>query len=118
MKTTTKYLIVVTGLLIMACNNNKNTGTATHSKADFKIWGNCDMCKETIEGALKAEGIQSADWNKDTKMMTVSYDSTKISLDQIEKDIAAVGYDTEKYRGDDRAYSGLPECCQYRRKDQ
>lgn len=118
MKTTTKYLVVFAGLLLMACSNNTNNETATTSKADLKIWGNCDMCKETIEGALKVEGIKSADWNKDTKMMAVSYDSTKISLDQIEKDIAAAGYDTEKYRGDDHTYSELPECCQYQRKDQ
>lgn len=74
------------------------------------------MCKETIEGSLKAEGISNSDWNKDTKMITVSYDTNKISLDQIQKSIASVGYDNEKYKGDDKAYSNLPECCQYDRK--
>jgi hypothetical protein len=50
--------------------------------------------------------------------MTVVFDSTKITLDQIEQKVAAVGYDTEKYKGDDNAYARLPECCQYQRKDQ
>ncbi len=96
----------------IACNNtNKNTTSST-----FKVWGNCGMCKETIEGSLKVDGISYADWNTETKMMEVSYDSTKISLDQIQKNIAAVGYDNEKYKGDDQAYGKRPECCQYERK--
>lgn len=43
------------------------------------------MCKETIEGSLKSDGINSADWNKDTKIISVSFDTTKISLDKIQK---------------------------------
>ncbi|MCE2742188.1 MAG: cation transporter [Fluviicola sp.] len=82
----------------------------------FKVWGNCDMCKETIENSLKVEGVQKADWNSDTKLMKISYETSKISLDQIEKNIASVGYDNVKYKGDDEAYSALHECCQYERK--
>lgn len=86
------------------------------SAATFKVWGNCEMCKETIEGSLKVDGISKADWNVDTKIMSVNFDSTKISLDKIQKNIAMVGYDNDKFKGDDKAYSELPECCQYDRK--
>lgn len=86
------------------------------STSTFKVWGNCDMCKETIETSLKVDGISKADWNVDSKQMTVSFDSSKISLDQIQKNIAAVGYDNVSYKGDDKAYSELPDCCQYDRK--
>lgn len=111
MKTVFKIIICISVCsIIVAC------GAKGNASAGFKVWGNCDMCKETIEGALKTDGVTSADWNKDTKMMTVSFDSTKINLDQIEKKIAATGYDTELYTGDDKAYQGLPECCQYDRK--
>ena len=48
--------------------------------------------------------------------MSVNFDSTKISVDKIQKNIAMVGYDNVKYKGDDKAYSELPECCQYDRK--
>ena len=74
------------------------------------------MCKETIEGSLKVEGVTKADWSTETKMISVAYDITKITLDQIQKNIALVGYDNEKYKGDDKTYSELPECCQYDRK--
>jgi len=111
-------------LAIGACGS-KADSVSTESKTEvengiatsnFKVWGNCEMCKETIEGSLKVDGISKADWNKDTKMISVSYDTTKISLEQIQKNIAVVGYDNEKYKADDKAYAGLPECCQYERK--
>ncbi len=111
-------------LTIGACGSKTDSGS-TVSKTEivngeaistFKVWGNCDMCKETIEGSLKVDGISKADWSTETKIISVSYDTTKISLDQIQKNIASVGYDNEKYKGDDKAYSELPECCQYDRK--
>ena len=49
-------------------------------------------------------------------MLTVEFDTVKISLDQIQKNVASVGYDNEKYKGDDKAYSELADCCQYDRK--
>lgn len=117
MKTITKFLFMLFALAVTACGSGQSgSEAAVNSNATFKIWGNCEMCKETIEGSLKVAGIKTADWNKDTKLMTVAFDSTKITLDQIEKNVAAVGYDTEKYKGDDHAYAGLPECCQYERK--
>jgi periplasmic mercuric ion binding protein len=114
-------------LLLFSCGNKTETtsdstvppATSTAGSVvstSFKIWGNCEMCKETIEGSLKVEGIKKADWSPETKMIAVEFDSTKISLDQIQKNIASVGYDNEKYKGDDNAYNQLPGCCQYDRK--
>lgn len=118
MRSLTKIFLLLSGIVMMACGNNAGSNVTANSNATFKIWGNCEMCKETIEGSLKVQGVKTAEWNKDTKMMTVAFDSTKVTLDQIEKNVAAVGYDTEKYKGDDHAYAGLPECCQYQRKEQ
>lgn len=86
------------------------------STSTFKVWGNCEMCKETIDRSLKVEGVSKADWNVDSKILTVSYDTNKITLDQIQKNVAAVGYDNDKYKGDDKAYHELADCCQYDRK--
>jgi copper chaperone CopZ len=99
------------------CNEDGfDSNASVNSNVTFKIWGNCEMCKETIETSLKVGGVKMAEWNKDTKMITVAFDSTKINLDHIQKNVAAVGYDNEKYKGDDSAYKNLPECCQYERK--
>lgn len=104
--------------ILNACNGKVvNSNVTANSKVTFKVKGNCEMCKETIENSLKVDGVKEAEWNVDSKIITVAYDSTKISLDQMEKDVAAVGYDNEKYKGDDKAYADLPECCQYTRKE-
>jgi len=126
MKTIKFFTLAVTAIALTSCSTNKTENEAANSTiteaangvttSTFKVWGNCEMCKETIEGSLKVAGVSKADWNVDTKIMTVSYDSSKISLDQIQKNIAGVGYDTEKYKGDDKAYHELAGCCQYERK--
>lgn len=119
-----KKLFIYPALIAMlfSCQNSEDLKVVTEKvsgtelKSTFKVWGNCDMCKETIEASLNADGVFSSDWNVDTKLITVNYDSTKITLDQVEQKIAAVGYDNVKYKGDDKAYEGLPGCCHYERK--
>lgn len=82
----------------------------------FKVYGNCGMCEKTIEGSLKGvDGISKADWNRETKMMEVVFDKSKISIKEIKKKIAGVGYDTDTYKATDDSYNALPGCCQYER---
>ena len=83
----------------------------------IKVWGNCSICKKHIETASKLSGVSVADWNKNTKYLTITYDTSKINMDQIQKNIASSGYDTEKFKGDDKAYNDLDPCCQYDRKE-
>lgn len=100
---------------IFSCNQ-KVVPSATLKTETFKVWGNCGMCEKTIEMACKTKGISKADWNNDDNMFTVTFDTQQISLDQIHQRIAKVGYDTDKVKGDDKAYSTLPSCCQYQRR--
>ena len=86
------------------------------AESKFTVWGNCGMCKQTIEKSLKKEGIQKADWDIDAKIMTISYDTSKVSLKTIQQAIADVGYDNVNIKGNDAAYAKLHECCQYERK--
>lgn len=82
----------------------------------FKVYGNCGMCKKTIESALKGvDGIKNATWNVETKMMEVTFDAHEITLLEIKEKIAEVGYDTEEVRADEDVYNELPGCCQYDR---
>jgi periplasmic mercuric ion binding protein len=85
-------------------------------KESVKVWGNCSSCKKHIEKAALENGATSAQWNITTKMLMISYNPSKTSEESIQKAIAAAGYDTEKYKGDDKAYTALDECCQYDRK--
>lgn len=115
-------ILLIASIILFACGEKKAETSVTEVAASpvkttsLKVWGNCETCKDNIEGSLKVEGISKADWNVETKMLSVTYDSTKIKLDQIEKDIAAAGYDNDAYKGDDKAYADLAPCCQYDRK--
>jgi len=84
------------------------------SKTDkINVSGNCGMCKKRIETALKIEGVKTAVWDVKSKVLTVNYDSTKITNQTIQQKIAAVGHDTQKVKAKDENYSKLPSCCQY-----
>ncbi len=94
-----------------------NTLLAQDVKTEkFKVYGNCGMCKNRIEKAAAIDGITKADWNVETKIMTVTYNSSKTDTAAIQKKIAAAGHDTEKEKAADSVYSKLPGCCRYERK--
>ena len=76
------------------------------------------MCEKTIEKAAQSvEGVKSADWNKETKIMEVSFDQKKTDVDKIHLAITKVGYDTDKHKAATTDHMGLPGCCQYERPE-
>ena len=107
-----------------------NHGSHDHStmtkprKAEFvnsttdiiMVYGNCGMCKKRIEASLsQTKGVHSSDWNAETKVMIVKYDSEVTSLDDVKKTVAKGGHDTDKFRTEQKVYDALPGCCQYER---
>jgi len=80
-----------------------------------KIYGNCGMCETTIENAGNLKRIAQVDWNKDTKIAALIYDTTKTKQTEILKRIALAGYDSDQFLAPDDVYATLPECCQYDR---
>lgn len=83
-------------------------------ETEFKVFGNCGMCKNRIEKTLKIKEVKFAKWDKKSKMLKIAFDSTSISVDSLHKRIAAVGHDTEKFKAPDKVYENLPKCCLYR----
>lgn len=79
------------------------------------VAGNCGMCEKRIVTAAIGKGVRNASWNKNTKMLQVTYDADKTSMDDIEKRIAKAGHDTENHRVDDDVYEKLHSCCMYPR---
>jgi copper chaperone CopZ len=95
----------------------KAVATGSPQTTQFQVWGNCGMCKKTIEKAAKnVAGVQSADWNVETHVFSVVLDPAKTEVAKVHQAIAAAGYDTDAVRGDDAAYNKLHSCCQYERK--
>lgn len=92
-----------------------STPSATKTES-FKVLGNCDLCKARIEKASKIEGVSKADWNKNSKMLTLVYNPSKVKSDDVLKKVAAIGHDADKFKAETKAYNNLPGCCQYDRK--
>jgi len=113
MKLISKILVAITILLsFTACE-----AQIQNAKTEIvKIYGNCGMCEERIEKAGTIKKIAKVDWNVDTKMATINYDSTKTNQDEILKRIALAGHDSDKFLAPEDTYSKLPGCCQYDRE--
>ncbi len=107
-----KILILITFLQsFTGCNAQlKNVKTE-----NIKIYGNCGMCKSTIEKAGNIKKVSKVDWNQETMLATISFDTMKTNQEDILKRIALVGYDSDLFRAPDNIYAELPECCQYER---
>lgn len=108
-----KIMMAITLLLSFTVSNAQIKNIKTEI---VKIFGNCGMCKTTIEKAGTLKNIAKVDWNKDTKMAILTYDAKKTNQDEILKRIALVGYDNDNFLAPDAAYSKLPACCQYNRE--
>jgi len=84
------------------------------SKNQFKVKGNCDMCKERIENTAKKAGAKTAIYSVDLQTLTLETDHN-ISTDDILKKVAEAGHDNEKFKTSDVTYEALPGCCHYSR---
>jgi copper chaperone CopZ len=89
--------------------------TNSLQNAQFKVLGNCGMCKKTIEKAAIEGGATTANWEVNADLLTVTYAEKKTSKDAIQKAVALAGYDNAVYKANDQAYDKLPGCCQYDR---
>ena len=75
------------------------------------------MCKERIEtAALGVSGVETAEWDKETKMMNITH-AENVNIHDVHQAIADVGHDTEMHKAKDEVYENLPGCCLYRDRD-
>ena len=109
-----KTLIFLSTLLLLS-NFTLFAQTKNIVSDTFKVYGNCGMCKRTIEKAATINGVQSAAWNMESDLIIVSYDASIVDLETIKKAIASSGYDTDDCRATNEAYNKLHGCCQYKR---
>lgn len=72
----------------------------------------CGECKERIEGALNyTKGVKFAELDLDSRKLTVKFKNDVISLEEIKKQISALGYNADEVVADPVAYEKLPACC-------
>jgi Cu(I)/Ag(I) efflux system membrane fusion protein len=106
-----KIILIATVLCLLAA------GVVVAETVDRKmtVQGMCGMCKTRIEKtALGIDGVTRAEWDIDTKVLTLQFDSAKTKLEAISAELAKVGHDTDRDKADDKVYNALPPCCKYR----
>jgi hypothetical protein len=88
----------------------KNAKTET-----AKIYGSCFMCKAKIEAAGNRKNISEVDWNLQTLIATITYNTKKTTSSKILNRIAMAGFDNDKFLAPDAVYAKLDKCCHYER---
>ena len=109
--------IIKSGILFLSIFLFSNFSAQTKTfKA--RVEGNCGMCKDRIETAVKADkNVSAANWSMSKKVLAVSYNASKTDKKTILKSVAEVGHDNEMFRASDKVYDELDSCCQYDRPD-
>jgi len=108
-----KILTFVLLFAIVAINAQEKSKS---KKVEIEVSGICDMCKSRIEkAAFKTKGVKSAEWSTETKKLSLIINERKTDVLTIQKNMAAIGHDTEGVQATDEAYNGLHGCCKYER---
>ncbi|MFZ4581741.1 MAG: heavy-metal-associated domain-containing protein, partial [Paludibacter sp.] len=105
---TLKFFIAIMAITI------STVAFAANKTESIKVSGNCESCKSRIEKAAKVTGVTKAQWSEKTKVLTLVFDSTKVTSVDVQKKIAAVGHDTPNFKATSAVYNTLPACCKYR----
>tara|TARA_X000001036_G_scaffold406828_1_gene415810 strand:+ start:148 stop:495 length:348 start_codon:yes stop_codon:yes gene_type:complete len=109
-----KYLILLLSLIISSFSFSQENSSKSQS-ASFIVKGVCEMCKDRIENAtIRLKGVKYSNWEIVSNKISIIYNSKKIKLDDIHKEISLLGHSTEKYDAPDKIYNALPDCCKYK----
>ncbi len=110
-----KFMVLLMPVLLgMAAYSQGNKALSKDTTATFKVAGACEQCKSRIETAAKIKGVKSAVWNVDTKLFSVTYNSSIASLQKIQDRIVGAGHDLVDKKAKNAVYKALPACCHYR----
>jgi periplasmic mercuric ion binding protein len=103
--------LIAVALMALAAAVTGCSGGA-NAKTDFWVRANCEMCEETIEGALKGtKGVVKADLDLEANTVHVEFDSTVVKEKGLHEAVANAGYDTKLVTASVAAYDALPKCC-------
>lgn len=124
-----KLFFLVVAIVLMIAGNSCSSSTSNKNdqavstqaevlekQGTLTVQGSCGMCKTRIEKTAKSvTGVNTANWNSETKTLTFDYNAAETSQEAVSEAIAKVGHDTDKDKAPDAVYDALPGCCQYRK---
>ena len=80
---------------------------------EIKTSAVCNMCKERLEHDMAFEkGVKSVELDNETKILTITYKTSKTNKEELKKAVTKIGYDADELLADQKAHDRLPACCQ------
>ncbi len=100
-------MIIISVTMTVRSQEQKKEETIT-----IKTSAVCGMCKERIEEGMSFEkGVKEVSLNVQTKMLTVTYKTSKTDPEKLRTAVTKIGYDADDKTADAKAYEKLPACC-------
>lgn len=109
-------MLIATALFLTSFYSYSQNQSEGKWKTDtLKVEGICGMCEDRIEEACNlSKGVKISDWDKDSKMLVVTYNTKKTDLNEIAGELNKVGHDNEISKSTDKQYGKIHQCCRYR----
>lgn len=105
--------ILILSVVLASCGMMSKDGESSKKTIEIMTSAECNDCKERLEGNLNyVKGIQFAELDVPSKVLTVKYDSKKITLQEIKDKINDIGYDADGQKAAEENVKQLPMCCQ------
>ena len=108
-------IVILSGIMLFAFMLASAAAFSQDKKVEtikIKTSAVCDMCKSRIEKSMAFEkGVKTVVLDVDTKIVTITYNPSKTTPDDLRKAISKLGYDADKVVRDKAAYAKLPGCC-------
>ena len=79
-------------VMTVAMFSVKTAGAQVMITESFKVTLDCnnESCKKQIETSMVKHGAKNADWDNETKTITVTYDPRKVTVGDVRKQIELV----------------------------
>ena len=95
-------------LLVIGNVNAQKTQTVV-----FQTSAQCGMCKDRIEGVMNfIPGVKYAELNMKDMSLSIKYNTKKISVGDLRKRVAEIGYTADDVVPKEEDVKKLPLCCQ------
>ena len=103
-----KTIIFMAFLFFMGNFSAQKTQTVV-----FQTSAQCGMCKDRIEGVMNfVPGVKYAELNMKDMSLSIKYNTKKISVGDLRKRVAEIGYTADDVVPKEEDVKKLPLCCQ------
>lgn len=120
-----KLILTFASILSIGLGYSSNTSNSfskvsivslTDETVSFKVSGTT-ACKSQIETIITSlDGVKSANWDADSKIITIVFDAGTVKKDRFFVALAEGGYDNQELHAKKSNYEELPAACKYTRE--